>query len=104
MREFEQLPKKNRTVSTTDVLILPQRRCGNTTRIIDKVIQDLFAGKLCRICDHYPSERSSRDLFIRVMQRIEIEHRYIYDNVLCVNKEMYCMWLDLEPINKLKEG
>jgi len=93
MKKFASLPSKNRTVSTTDVLILPNRRCGNTTRIVDKVIQDLFAGKLCRIVDHHPTEKSAQYTWRKILDRLSREHNFVYEGSLCVNKEMYCMWL-----------
>jgi hypothetical protein len=92
MKDTRLIPKMTRTVSNTDNCNLPRRRCGNTTRIIDAVIQDLFAGKLCLIVDHHPN--GFVNLWPRILDRIHMEHRRVFDTYLCVNKEEHLMWID----------
>ena len=95
MRKFNSLPEnKSRTVSYDGVLLSDQRRCGNTTRIADKVIQDLFKGKLCRVLDHHPTELMARFLMGIVVKRIAQEHPHVYEEALCINEFENCLWLD----------
>lgn len=104
MKKFNSLPSgKSRTVSfPDDVLIINQRRCGNTTRIADKIIQDLFKGKLCRVLDHHPTELMARFLMNIVVKRMEMEHRHVYEKALCINENERenCLWLDFTYIGK----
>ncbi len=101
MKTTNSLPHKNRTVAIADVVLFPKRRCGNTTRIVDKVIQDLFNGKLCRVCDDYPSKDAQRRILKIILTRLQREHRHVYDNNLYMNEEMVCIWLDFTELNKL---
>ncbi len=66
----------------------PGRRCGNSTRLVDKAIQILFSGKICIVKDHHEhgyNVCSNEDLLRRILQRLEIEHKIKYaknDSVL----------------------
>jgi hypothetical protein len=102
MKKVNHLPIGiNRTVShdPEKYIYLAGRRKGNTTRIADKVIQDLFNGRLCRIVDHYPSLDCARLLLDQIMKRLQSEHRLVYDKYLFLNKDMMCIWLDPNFIN-----
>lgn len=96
MKKTRLMPKMSRTISTEDVVILSKRRSGNTTRIIDKVIQDLCDRKLCQVVDH--SVNGGNDLWRRVIERLRIEHPSLY-TYLCVNEEESLMWLSIMPVS-----
>ena len=61
--------------SLEGVQIMIGRRVGNTTRIIDNIIQSLFQGRKVRIVDHSPSRGSLENLEHRLSDRLEHEHR-----------------------------
>lgn len=56
------------------------RRSGQTTRLIDKYIQELFTGEVIVPQDHYyrggyaTSMRLRKDNIKRILRRLEIEH------------------------------
>lgn len=60
------------------------RRVGNTTRLIDHIIQLLFKGKIVRMVDHYDSPQSNKRLLDLVMKRLGNEH-YIDISLVIVN-------------------
>ncbi len=90
----------NDLVSTlNEVKLSPKRRDGNTTRIINNAIEQLFNGKKVVVKDYpenYSLERSEL-LFKRILKRIKSEHpqamsfikREIVDNfiVLYLNSD-----------------
>ena len=53
------------------------RGVGNTTRLIDYYVQELFnnSGKWVSIVDHTPSLRNDMELAYRITKRIADEHR-----------------------------
>lgn len=63
------------------------RRTGQTTRLIDKYIQDIFTkpNKIHYIRDHHPFPHivGHKRIFDRVMTRLQMEHR------IETNKEFY---------------
>ena len=59
---------------TKDTIIKEGRMVGNTTRLVDYYIQELFKGGEVRIHDHYGSKQADRDLISRIRQRLTIEH------------------------------
>ena len=71
--------EENMVTSTDGVNIKGGRRFGNTTRIIDNTIQQLFDGKKVAIKD-YPDSGKLHDterLAQRIMSRIISEHKNI---------------------------
>lgn len=50
------------------------RRTGRSTRLIDKAIQDLFKKKEVVIKDHFDDSESNKQLFYKVLKRIDSEH------------------------------
>lgn len=62
-------------------VITYDRRSGNSTRLLDDYVQELFTMRVVKIVDHYVPNRkgdsnheASKDLFYRFMRRINIEH------------------------------
>lgn len=57
-------------------LIFDARSCGNTTRLVDYYIQELFDnfGKWVIIKDHYKSQMADRLLAQKILARLEFEH------------------------------
>jgi hypothetical protein len=51
------------------------RRVGNTTRLIDKFVQDFFIKGECKIYDHYNTRESKKRVFYLVLQRLNREHQ-----------------------------
>lgn len=102
MKITTQLPseeKRPRTDCLNGVFIRPERRRGNTTRLIDNAVQIIMNGHVCKIIDHHPSLNMQRDIFSRILRRMEIEHRHTFDQYLMVNKGKFYIWLD-ETINQ----
>lgn len=65
-------------VSSLDgVQIMVGRRVGNTTRVIDNIIQLLFQGKRVRIADHSTSRGAIEALEHRLIDRLRMEHRNV---------------------------
>lgn len=52
----------------------PSRRSGNTTRIVDAIIQALFNGKKVLVRDHYNSRERDRELLNKVEHRLVNDH------------------------------
>lgn len=72
--------------SLDGVLLKPERRSGNTTRIIDNAIQIIFDGYICQIQDHNSKfNHQNKTLFLLVKKRLDIEYQselndyFIYD-------------------------
>lgn len=60
-----------------DVAFNPARRCGNTTRQIDKSIQLLFEGYVIKVIDHWENgrhDKANRHLFDGILRRLQSEH------------------------------
>lgn len=53
------------------------RQSGQTTRIIDRAIQDLFKGKTVQVIDHYKhgqDGQANRLLYEKILGRLHMEH------------------------------
>ena len=50
------------------------RHCGNTTRLIDMFVQELFDTGKCQIYDHYNTSSSKDRVMYLVLQRLNREH------------------------------
>lgn len=50
------------------------RRVGNTTRLIDKFVQDFFNKVEIQVYDHYYTRESSERVFYLVLERLNREH------------------------------
>ena len=65
--------------SLDGVKIIDKRRAGNTTRIVDNIIQLLFQGYVVEIHDHIEPERcaySHQEFIMRkVTERMNLDHR-----------------------------
>ena len=86
-------------------IYIEERRSGNTTRIVDYLIQELFIKGECVCYDHYftspPSDinrKMKRYVMDRVLQRIHYEH-HIELNDLVVDSNEF--WIKFKYINKL---
>ncbi len=57
-------------------IIKPGRAVGNTTRLVDYYIQELFNnfGKFIKVRDHYPLREADEYLYHRILNRLVIEH------------------------------
>jgi len=53
-----------------------ERRTGETTRLIDFFIQELFTKGEVEVYDHHPSRDADINTFIRVLSRLKYEHNY----------------------------
>lgn len=62
------------TLSGMEDKITTIRRDGNTTRVIDNAIQLLFKHGSIAITDHTLNYVSNRELFFKILKRMESEH------------------------------
>jgi hypothetical protein len=62
-------------------IIKAGRRQGNTTRLADQCIQELFTKGKCVCKDHINTRRMDEYLMRIVHQRLRVEHRSIFDNI-----------------------
>lgn len=60
--------------------IYDKRRIGNSTRLADYYIQELFTQGFVTIKDHFPKRQADVLLFKKVRMRLEIEHSGITNN------------------------
>lgn len=77
-----------------NVEIRNERRCGNSTRQIDRAIDIIFSpGEICEVRDHWQhgtNKESNQDLFYRICRRLEIEHhlsKMIEDKIIRIDKD-----------------
>jgi hypothetical protein len=59
--------------------IRPQRRCGNTTRIIDNAIQIVYSGNICQFEDHHTKGNALDKIFTRFVDRLNYQDDGIID-------------------------
>lgn len=105
MKITTQLPREEermRIDCLNGALIYPERRSGNTTRLIDNAIQHIMDGYVCKVLDHHPSLDMQRYIFDRILMRIKIEHQQVYEKYLMVNTVKFYIWLD-GPINQQRK-
>lgn len=81
------------------------RRTGNTTRLIDLCIQRIFKGQACLVRDHDLRGRNAkmnRYLFIRIENRLRLEHQHIFD-MICFDTKNLAIYIysDLEEKNRV---
>lgn len=57
------------------------RRCGNSTRIIDKAVQTFFINDWCWIKDHHDSHAAHQHTAQRFIDRLQFEHRLKKENL-----------------------
>jgi len=85
--------EKQSTLENMSNKITSRRRDGNTTRLVDNAIQILFEGKICIVKDHheYGTNRlANKHLFTQILRRLEIEHRWIFENKrININKDKF---------------
>lgn len=71
--------KREGAVSTLDLVIVErERRCGNSTRMIDAAIQSLFYGDKVAVRDHFKNgecRESNARLLRLILDRLWHEHR-----------------------------
>lgn len=61
-----------------DKTIVGGRRQGNTTRLVDSAIQDLFSGAKIKVLDHYDNGQNSKanlTLYNKILDRLNFEHK-----------------------------
>lgn len=73
------------------------RRTGNTTRLVDQFIQDLFIYGECKVYDHYPTRQASMMVYESVLKRLRNEHNHVWDH-LEINKSR--LTIRLKNFNK----
>ena len=55
-------------------IVSPERRSGNTTRLVDWYIQKIFEGKNIETIDHHNEYGNNRSLYNRIIKRLLSEH------------------------------
>ncbi len=83
-------------------IISPGRRCGNTTRQIDKEIQSLFQTGECCYCDHYQLGRykeANEHHLRRILRRLELEHHLTTKDMI-IDRGKHTITLDEYPKDK----
>jgi hypothetical protein len=55
-------------------LIKPGRRVGNSTRLLNYYIEELFSKRKVYIKDHYDHPKDHKELFHKVLNRLRVEH------------------------------
>ncbi len=65
-----------------DSVYISARRSGNTTRLIDAAIQNLFRGETILCLDHAGHLSAHNDLIHRILRRLSIEHSIDGDDVV----------------------
>lgn len=76
-------------VSTLVTLQYGPRRSGNTTRQIDFAVQQLFAGAIIEVRDHWEfgdHKKANENLFDRILKRLAMEHGLLVDREVRINK------------------
>lgn len=76
------------------------RRCGNTTRIIDSLIQKFFIEGECTCYDHYfskdnpvPSLKMKEYVKRTILRRLSIAHGLDFDDDLIINRNNFTIKL-----------
>lgn len=69
------------TLTGMDGKITNIRRDGNTTRVIDNAIQLLFKHGSISVQDHHLNYTAGRELFFKILRRLENEHPSVYKNL-----------------------
>lgn len=67
---------------------LVPRRCGETTRIADRLIQNLFLYGEAEIEDHHDSRESNKDLLDIIANRLKNEHSHVNFNADYTNMKI----------------
>ena len=65
---------------------IDKRRTGNSTRIVDNLIQDYFKKGIAAAYDHYPTRNAQKLVFNTTLNRLKLEHN-ILDKDICVNRD-----------------
>lgn len=76
VKEYEaKLSKASEGFRSND-LVLNERKVGNSTRLVDRYIQELFINKRVKIIDHHYDHNndSNKRLFKIVLRRLDMEH------------------------------
>jgi hypothetical protein len=66
-------------------LIKPGRRVGNTTRLLNYYIEELFTKGEIVVKDHHNSYVISKVLFNKIIKRLEFEHNFIKNKHFSIN-------------------
>ena len=78
-------------------LIKPERRSGNTTRMVDLAIQLLLEGNKIKIEDHYPSGDMSEYIANKIINRLHLEHNgLLRRDLLSYDKKEKIMYIKKE--------
>jgi len=96
MKKVYKIPKDRECVSSLEgVYISQNRRMGNTTRIIDNIIQIIMSGKVCKIEDHYNGRLARIHLLNRLCERIAMEHHFVWEDVLRIDYNKEFIWIEI---------
>lgn len=74
-----------------------ERRTGNTTRLADWYIQELFTKGEIKVQDHYynPNNRQPSIMLYRIIvDRLYMEHRWIKDKIKLDRKKLTIQFID----------
>ena len=65
------------------------RRSGQTTRLVDKAIQDFFKHGEIDLADHHPGHKMKRHILSIFLHRLEMEHGISLEDLYIRQKEDY---------------
>ena len=66
-----------------------RRRLGNSTRIVDHLIQNFFINGVCEVYDHHDTREATRLVFNNVLRRLDIEHTMIKKQDISIDKNKF---------------
>lgn len=91
-----------------------QRQIGESTRLVDKYIQDIFTkpiGTVHIVRDHYPDDKAHKLLFDRICRRLATEHGLHINDVNVYNqfilrgdKTSTTIWLEKNKNNVIRNA
>ena len=65
------------------------RKIGQTTRIVDKTIQNFFKHGEVNLSDHYPGHQMQRYVLGIFLHRLEMEHHIALEDLYISYKDSY---------------
>lgn len=68
---------RERLQPSLPIVLYDKNKVGNTTRIVDYLIQRLFIDGEVRVYDHRLDVNNTRRVYDIILKRLEIEHPYI---------------------------
>lgn len=65
----------------TEQLVM-RRRAGNSTRIIDKCVQEFFEKGECHVQDHHGTRESTSRILRILKNRLQVEHKLMAEDFI----------------------